>query len=380
MTGGAGTRVMHVIVGLKLGGAEQVLATVARELSKVNIQSCVASMTRGGPVADVLRAAGVPVFELGASGVLSSLTAPIALRGLVREVSPHVVQGWMYHGNVLAALAVPRGIPIAFNIRHSLPTLRAEKRLTQLIIRLGGTLSGRATTIIYNSERARREHELLGYNTRDAISIRNGFDTQKFRPSETMRSICRTELGIERDDFVVGNVARYHPVKNQRMFLDAAAAALSQGLRARFIVAGRDVRSASSGLVQHAKALGMSGQVIFVDEQRDIPALMNALDVLCLTSDSEGFPNVVGEAMSCGVPVIATDVGDVAKLIGDTGRMVPVADAAALAAELARAASWSSEERRRMSAEARKRIEDEFSQTRMLDSYASLYARLRVGS
>jgi glycosyltransferase involved in cell wall biosynthesis len=309
----------------------------------------------------------------------SALHAAIPLKfcGLVRQLSPHIVQGWMYHGNALAAVATPKNVRVAFNIRQSLPDLRAEKRLTRLVIRLGTVFSGRARAIIYNSDRSRSDHENLGYAARHATVIHNGFDTARFRPSEAFRRACRAELRLADGEFVAGTVGRYHPVKNQRLFLDAAATLLSRGERLRFVIVGRDVSARSSGLVAHAKTLGIADRVLFVEEYHNVSGLMNALDVFCLTSNAEGFPNVVGEAMACGVPIVATDVGDVARLVGAAGRLVRVGDTEALARELAAAAHRTVEERRAVAELARARIATEFSEERMLNAYTSLYDSLR---
>jgi glycosyltransferase involved in cell wall biosynthesis len=369
-------RILHVITGLTVGGAERSLATVALKLPRSRIESSVASIIPDGPIAATLRAGGIRVFELGTKNSALHATIPFKLRSLVRKLSPHIVQGWMYHGNALAALATPKGIPLAFNIRQSLPDLGAEKYLTRLIIRLGTAVSGRAGAIIYNSQRARSDHESLGYVARNATVIPNGFDTSKFSPSEALRRACRAELGLSDNDFVAGTVGRYHPVKNQRLFLEAAASLLGRGERLRFVIVGRDVSAASSGLVAYAKTLGIAERILFVEEYHSVPGLMNALDVFCLTSNAEGFPNVVGEAMACGVPIVATDVGDVARLVGNAGRLVDVGDSEALARELAAAARRTLEDRRAVAQFARARIETEFAEGRMLNAYASLYDRL----
>jgi glycosyltransferase involved in cell wall biosynthesis len=127
-----------------------------------------------------------------------------------------------------------------------------------------------------------------------------------------------------------------------------------------------------------AERLGIADRVLFLEEQRDVPGLMSALDVLCLSSHAEAFPNVVAEAMACGTPVVATDVGDVAVIVGDTGWVVPARDPAALAQAMIEFVEMSTHAQHQLGARARERVVARFSEEHTFSAFADLYRGLRA--
>ncbi|MFO1409010.1 MAG: glycosyltransferase [Steroidobacteraceae bacterium] len=372
-------RVLHVISGLRTGGAEWAMLRVVRGLAGRGFHACVVSVSGGGPVADALRSNGIEVVALDLSRPGGLLGGIRALRRVVREFRPDVVQGWMYHGNLFAWVAARPSIPYVFGIRHSLPTLDGEKRLTRLAIRIGAVLSRGAAAVTYNARCSQPHHEALGYSPTHARWIPNGFNTQAFRPDAESGATMRRALGLKAEHLVVGMVGRYHPIKGHEVFLAAAGMVLERGLRCTFLVAGRGVGDETSGLRAQARRLGIEAHVEFVDEQRDMRALMNALDVLCLASHSEAFPNVIGEAMACEVPVVATDVGDVAEIVGDTGTVVPAGDPVSMARAIEQLCGLLPGRRKEQGRAARRRIVERFSEEQMLAAFAELYGQATAG-
>lgn len=369
-------RVLHVISGLETGGAERSLVRVVRGLRDYGVDSRIVAARSGGGYAGILRREGFDVIELGMRGAASLPGAVRRLRRVAAAPRPDIVQGWMYHGNLLAALAVPAGVHLLFGIRHSLPTLTGEKLGTRIVIRVGARFAARADAVIYNSRAAIPQHVAVGYPERNAVWIANGFDTDAFRPDAGSRQASRLDWGGAEGDVVIGLVGRYHPVKNHELFMTAAASVASRVPASRFLVAGPRVTSEGAGLVQRAQQLGILDRCVFRDQQADVPRLMNGLDLLCLTSTGEGLPNVVGEAMACGVPVVATDVGDVAALVGECGRIVPRGDRDALVAAVVELAALPADRRDGLGAQARRRIVEHFSEASMLERFAELYRRL----
>jgi glycosyltransferase involved in cell wall biosynthesis len=368
------TRVLHVISGLETGGAERVMARVVYGLGSLGVLSSVVSVRGGGAIADELRGRRVAVTELGIRGPLNAASGIRRLRAAVGDFQPDIIQGWMYHGNLFAWLAARGRIPFVFGIRHSLPRLSDEKWMTQCVIRLGARLSRKAAAVVYNAKCSQQHHEAIGYGRDRGVWIPNGFDTTVYRPLVERRDSLRQAVGLTSKDFAFGLVARYHPVKGHRLFLQAARIVARALPDARFVLAGRGVGDVGSGLLAEAERLGISARVIFLEERKDVVALMNALDVACLASRGEGFPNVVGEAMACGIPVVATDVGDVVALVGDAGKVVPPEDAQALAAAMLALAALPDSQRRALAVAGRRRIETVFSEDRMIASFADLYA------
>ena len=371
-------RVAHVITVLGTGGAEITLAKVVSGLAD-RWEAAIFSLT----------VAGWPGPELAAGGVeVTALRWPrgrLHARGFVRlaralaRFAPDLVQGWMLHGN-LAAWAAARcmrlAVPVAWNVRYTPADLRREKVSAAGLVRLGALLSRRPEAVIFNAQAALERHLGLGYAPARAELIPNGFDTRRFRPDEGARQAVRAELGLEAAAVLVGLVGRWDPLKGHATFLEAVAMLGSSRPGVAFVLAGPGVDGANEELAGQVAALGLGPSLCLLGERRDVPRLMAALDVACLASLGEGFPNVVGEAMACGVPAVVTDVGDAARLVGETGIVVAPANAAALAAGLRRALALPVEERRRLGAAARERIIGEFSLEAMLGRYDRLWCEL----
>jgi glycosyltransferase involved in cell wall biosynthesis len=315
-------RVCHIITGLATGGAERMLVRLLSTGPKDHI---VFSLRRDGPQGDALRALGVAVVCVGLN--------PWRLFRSVCGQQPTLVVGWMYHGNLAATLAgwVCR-VPVVWNVRHSVTDFRQEKPALRWAIRVGALLSRSPRAIVYNSRVAASQHGALGYSTEHVLVLPNGVDTAVFAPSASARPALCDELGLPTGSFLVGNVARYHPMKNHTGFLRAAALVLADVPSAHFIMVGPGVDKNNANLVALVGQLGLVGKVHLLGERPDIHSLLAGLDVFVLSSSwGEGFPNVVVEAMACGVPVVTTDVGDAGAVVGQTGRVVTPADAQLLA-------------------------------------------------
>jgi glycosyltransferase involved in cell wall biosynthesis len=284
----------------------------------------------------------------------------------------------MYHGNLAASIAGPlsRGRPvIAWNVRQSLYDISAEKRLNRYVIRANRLLGERADAIIYNSEISRSQHETFGFETARAQVIPNGFDLKRLVPDTQMGALVRTELGLPGETLVIGQVSRFHPMKDHASFLRAAVTVARGNNRVRFLVIGRDVTPNNPALAGIVPA-DLLDRFHFTGERSDSQRLMRAMDLFCLSSWSEAFPNVLGEAMSCGVPCVTTDVGDSAAIVGETGIVVRPSDSEALARGLWTMVDKTDRERRALGQAARARIETNFALDSMVEHYARLYRDL----
>jgi glycosyltransferase involved in cell wall biosynthesis len=302
-----------------------------------------------------------------------------ALPLLVREVrrfSPDIIQGWMYHGNLAATTAARLArskAPVLWNVRHSLEDLQNEKRLTAAIIRYCARLSGKTAVVIYNSSSAMKQHQAIGYSMENSLVIPNGFDIDKFKPSELLRGEVRNELGIEDDNPLVGIIGRYHPIKAHADFLRAAAICARILPGARFLMAGEGIESSNRELMEMAAASGIPKKFLLLGKRGDVDRLLPALDLLALSSRSEGFPNVLGEAMACGVPCVTTNVGDCAWIVGDTGSIVPPGNPDLFGQALAEMLLKPGSDRAIRGVAARERVEQLFSLESVLRRYEELY-------
>ena len=373
-------RVLHVITGLDVGGAEMNLYRLLATLDRSSFEPEVMSLLARGPMAEKIAALGIPVHSLNWRGRHVNLTRLRRLIGIVRAWSPHLLQGWMYHANLVVSLAAGctrRRIPVVWNVRHSLDCLEAERTHTRWAIRAGALLSRQPSTIIYNSQTSARQHECCGYRGDRAVVIPNGFDTSCFKPSDDRRSQCRRDLEIGPRELVVGMVARYHPMKDHQNFLEAAQRIHAQRPNVIFVLAGRGVTSENARLWRGRSTEAFGGSVRLLGQVDDVPRLMAGLDVLVSASAyGEGFPNVVGEAMASGVPCIVTDTGDSAHLVGRPEFVVPPRNAEMLASTVITLIDMGHNSRRRRGLEARNRIINEFSLDRTSAQYAGVYEAL----
>jgi glycosyltransferase involved in cell wall biosynthesis len=139
------------------------------------------------------------------------------------------------------------------------------------------------------------------------------------------------------------------------------------------MLVGRGVDDANAEIAGWIREWRLDGRVALLGERRDIAACYAAMDVFCLSSIHEAFPNVVAEAMAAGLPCVVTDAGDAADIVGDTGSVVPPRDSERLAAALAAVLSMPADERRKLGAAARRRIETTFSMARTRQLFDAAY-------
>lgn len=370
-------KVLHVITGLNTGGAEMMLYKLLSQMSSRDDMSFgVVSLRDKGTIGPAIEALGVPLHCLNTSFNLSAFTAVGRLRQVIRREKPDQIQAWLYHGNLFAQLAaIGTGIPIMWNIRQSLYSLADEKKSSAVVIRLNAMLSKYAQGMVYNSRLSRQQHEDFGFSTKGTI-IPNGFDFERFKPDQAARSAIRQQLQIDDDCPVIGMVGRYHPMKDHNNFLHAASILIQQHPKIKFVLAGSNLSPDNVELMHIINELRIEDHVLLLGERSDIAELNCAFDIASLSSHTEAFPNVIGEAMSCGTPCVATDVGDVEWVLGDTGITVPPKDPVLLAKGWDSLLTMDRAERKDLGLRARKRIIEHFSLDAVASSYARLYTEL----
>lgn len=313
-------RVVHVLPSLDIGGAERTLERLLHAGLAEKTDAHVVSLGRDGPMRTAFEASGAGVTWRSGSalGLLGELQKEIS------RLQPDIVQGWMYHANlaVSALDLVQRGWPQVFwNIRQSLSAPKQDKAKTRAIIRAGALFSRRATGIIYNSHRARDQHQGIGYSAERGVVIPNGFASASHISRGPAGAILRDSLAIPRDATVIAHVGRYHPVKDHHSFLAAATRLASARPQVRFVMAGREVVGGNKRILDSIP-IDLRERFSLLGEQDDIATILAASDVFALSSLAEAFPNSLGEAMASACACVATDVGDVAPLLEGAGIVV----------------------------------------------------------
>lgn len=371
-------RILQVISALSTGGAETMLLKLLSATRETYCQAVISGKDEG-TIGFRIKKLGMEVHTLKIHPAAPNPFRLLKLKSLVREFRPHIIQGWMYHGNLLASLAnafAPKRSMLLWNIRQSLEDIAPYKWQTAGIIKLGALLSRYPAAIIYNSRSGEKHHRLFGFHNTKQIVIPNGFDCDVFRPNENARRQIRMELGIARDTVLIGLIARYDPIKDHCGFLQAAALVARTHRNVRFALAGRGVSAEQPVLRDRIASEGLQEKVFLLGERFDIERVTCALDIACSASWAEGFSNAIGEAMACGVPCVVTDVGDSAFLVSDTGRAAAPRNPVALAAAIGELIDAGFDCRRQLGIAARRRIESEFSLPLIGRRYQELYQSL----
>ncbi|HST55725.1 MAG TPA: glycosyltransferase [Solirubrobacteraceae bacterium] len=369
-------RVTHVISGLELGGAEMMLYKLLSSIDRARFEPEVISLSSFGPLTSRIAALGIPVSALGMSRGRVQLRPLGRLARRVAGERTHVVHTWMYHADLLGgALARALGdARVLWGVRGSLDP-RLSKRSAQLVARACAATSHRVPDrIVSCSQRLLEMHADLGYARERMLVIPNGFDLSWFRPEPARRVAMRACLGVGERELLVGVIGRFHPQKDHRSFVEAAGVVASARPDARFLLCGPGVDGENRELMGWISAAGIADRCVLTGALEDPRGALNALDLLvCSSSFGEGFPNVLGEAMACGVPCVTTDVGDAAAIVADTGRVVGVSDPDALAHEILALLELSSEERARLAGAARSRVEEQFELASVTRRFEELY-------
>ncbi|NGT12983.1 glycosyltransferase family 4 protein [Achromobacter insolitus] len=374
-------RVLHIITGLGQGGAESVLFRLAT-YPEANVEHVVVSLTDEGIYGERLRAAGVAVHVLGMKRGRVSLGGFLALRALVAAERPDAVQTWMYHADLIGGLAARlAGVrAIAWGIRNSGEHLERSSRSARMVLRACALLSGRIPkAIVCAAQKSAERHADKGYDRARMVVIANGYDLSRYAPNAEARSRVRAQWGVPQDVPAIGCVARWDPLKDHANLLRAIAALVRDGRDAglRCVLIGRGMDTDNAELGALVDKLGLRDRLVLAGPSDDVPAAMNGLDLHVLSSCAEGFPNVVAEAMACGVYCVVTDVGDAAYIVGDAGVVVPPEQPEALARGIETALREVAARGRERAGEAgRARVLENFDIARMVQSYIAVWRRI----
>jgi glycosyltransferase involved in cell wall biosynthesis len=363
--------ILYVTTDLFIGGgAEGMLARLLTAEPRLADAIIVVSLLPGESHAERLRQAGITVHQLdfgSARGIASGL---VRLARLIARSEPDIVQGWMYHGDLAALVALVlsgrrQRTRLVWGIRCSEVDLRAYGRGLRLVVRACTALSRWPDVVTANSVAGLKSHLRLGYRPRRTEVIANGIEVERFKPDGAARAALRRELGIAADAVVLAHVARVDPMKDHA----GLRTALLQLPEVTALLIGRGTEK-----------LPAAPNVHRLGRRDDVERLLAAADIVVSSSAfGEGFANVLAEGMACGLPSVATDVGDARAIVGDSGLIVPPRDPRALAAAIREIAREGAATRSERGARARARIVENFAMNRAVGRFAELYRSLIDG-
>jgi glycosyltransferase involved in cell wall biosynthesis len=367
------TRVLFVINTLQTGGAERQLAELVTRMDAGRFAVTVATFYRGGAFWDYIeRHSTVALCCLEKRGRWDLIGFTARLLQLARTFRPHAIVGLV--GGQLFVLPVGRlvGASVVWSIRHANMEIRQDPPISRLYTRLCALLSPIVDVILYNSHAGQTTHRQIGFRPPRQELIFNGIDTDTFRPDPLARATTRAEWRVSAHHVLVGVVGRAHPVKDLQLFFRAFAQVAERHPRTIAIHVGKADGYEGQALRNLVADLGIAERVTWAGPRADMPNVYNAFDVLASSSRDEAFPNAIAEAMSCGVPVVATDAGDSAALLGSHGSLVPRHDVNCFADGLNELVALWPRERRQLGAAARRHVVDNFAVDLMVSRMQSL--------
>ncbi|MEA2416729.1 MAG: hypothetical protein QOI58_3386 [Thermoanaerobaculia bacterium] len=372
-------KIVHVITSLAAGGAERTMINVARGLDPGRFTSQVISLSRDRALAGALHAANIGVTTLDARPFISLGLGPLRrVMRILRRETPDIVQTWLPDADLLGGVAAwISGIPVIWNIRGSLSDsgwqpLASSVRV-RMVTQVCASVSGLVPRNIVSCSRANVSRNPRRYRREKIRVIGNGVDVDLFKPDPAARAAVRAELGVDDATPLIGLVARFHPVKDLATFLAAARQVNATHPQVRFLLCGPGMERANASLTQMIRSHDLERSVLRLGFHEDIARIFAALDLHLLSSRSESFGNVLVEAMAAGVPCAATDVGESRFIIGDTGRIAPPRDPAALAAAVRELIDLPQSEMEALRVRARQRVSEHFTLQSTVAQYAELY-------
>lgn len=367
-------KITHIIIGLNTGGAESMLKKIV--LNDPFCKHQVISLTSIGTIGELLIKHNIEVTALGLNKY-NFFVILFRLTSCLRRSKPDVVQTWMVHSDLLGGLAARlAGVrSVIWGVRTT--DYSVESRSTRCVrwvcARLSGVVPAR---IVCAAQASLLNSQAAGYAADKLMVIPNGFDVAQLSESLGAGQAIRQSLGLEPGTCVVGCLGRYNPAKDHANFVAAAGVLALRFPQARFLMVGRGLDTGNPELMERIEATGFRERFVLLGERADPAACLDAMDVFVLSSCTEGFPNVLGEAMAMGLPCVSTDVGDAALLMGSRQWLVPARDSKALANQLTELLTLPAEERQRLGGQARQRVVEAFSMTATAQQFMNLYISL----
>lgn len=374
-------KIVHIITGLGDGGAENLLYKICRNDNLNN--HIVISMTSDGKYFLLLKKIGIKVYSMNMK--FYSWLNFFYLVLLLRKIKPDIVQTWLIHGDFIGGLASRlAGINnVIWTILYSQLNISIEKMSNILIIKLLSKLSYIIPkSIIVISRSSKKNCIRLGYNKNKIHLIPTGFDLSIYKINKIQRYKFRKKLKINKNIALIGIVARYHPVKDHDSLFKALSYIIAENSK-KFccVLVGPGTHKKNKTLFNKIKKLRLESYVKLLGPKHNISEIMNALDVNILCSKSEGFPNVVAEAMACGTPCIVTNVGDSSLIVGKTGWVVPSSNSVILSKKIKIALNEINKKRwKKKCILARDRIKKKFELRKMMHSYNLIWTKVFISN
>lgn len=365
-------QVVHIITGLESGGAESMLYKLTSYRDASKYQYTVISLTGEGIYGSRMRELGIHVISLhmGKKGMFKGL---YQAQKILRDA--FVVQGWLYHGNLVALILTMfyDVRKLIWGIRQTDISYEHNKKSTMHLARVLSYVSFIPDVILSNSMTGIESHVDVGYNKKKFKQIKNGFEVSNYALNEKMNQELRKAYHLE-NTLILGHVARFDAQKDQDTLFKALKIVKSKFNKPwKLVCLGIGMTEDNQDLIAMLKENELLDDVILLGVKQNISDFMSLFDLFVLSSLGEGFPNVIGEAMSAETPCVATNVGECKEIIGDTGLVVEPKNPLILADALLKLMLLSHKERLDLGILARRRILETYDMMKVVKDYESYY-------
>ena len=363
-------RIIFISPDINSGGSENILFNIAKTKSKKDI--LLISLTDVGYYGSILRKKGYKIYALNMKKNFFLIHKILYLLIIIIRFKPRIVHTWLYHANLIGGIAAKLvGVKkIYWTIHHDFEYRNFYMMLEmRILVFLSYIIPDK---IIYGSNPVKKNHILNGYLKEKSIVIENGVSTRKFKENIELRDSIRKDLNITKQCLLLGNIARYNPLKDHETLLKALKILKNKGINFKCILIGQGLSNKNREFKIKVKKYRLEDKLILYGKTYEINKIINAFDINILTSKKECSPISLLESMSTGIPCISTNVGNTMELIGDSGWVVNTADYKSIA-KLIMDIYLDKNILKIKSNIARKRIEDFYTIEKMINKYKKLY-------
>lgn len=369
--------VLHIITSLDVGGAETMLKKLVVKRREIGENDIVICLRGSGSIAEELISNDIEVYFLNINSLFNLIQGIYKLHLFLRKSRPALVQTWLYHSDLIGGvISWLNKIPVIWNIRQTKFTSNSSF-FTILVMRICVLFSYfLPKKIVCAANSSLFSHQKFGYDKKKLIVIPNGF-TLPSNYTELNIIDLKNKLGITNLDFVIGSIGRYHEDKDYLNLIDAAQIVLAKYPNSKFILIGKNLDKSNKQLIEYLTERNIDKNFLLLGQIYNVNLYFNLFDIFCVHSKSEGFPNVLGEAMLMKIPCVVTDVGDCRFILNDNGVVVPPENPFHLADGIIHYLNLTLQERKIIGLNSYLRIQKEFMLNNIVQKYTDLYNKFK---